>query len=255
MFRLLSLSIVSLCFALNAQAGVKFGQKVVGGTDAEVGEFPYIVSLQGSWGHFCGGSLIASDWVLTAAHCVRGGSIAKIVVGLHNQKDLNGTESFKPAKVIAHSGYSSSTLDYDFALIQLDGHSSFKPIALNDVTIEIPEGSNIESVTSGWGYTKEGGWNLSQVLQKVTVPLVNQETCNQAYRNGVTDRMICAGFPEGGKDACQGDSGGPLIVKEDNGDHVLVGVVSWGEGCARPNKFGVYSRVSSVIDWIAENMK
>lgn len=255
MFKKLSLFALAFGLAVSAQANIRFGQKIVGGTDAERGEFPYIVSLQGSWGHFCGGSLISENWVLTAAHCVRGGSIAKIVVGLHNQKDMAGTEVFKAAKVISHPEYNSSKMDYDFALIQLDGNSSFKPVALNNVDIKISDDSNIESTTAGWGYTKESGWKLAETLQKVSVPLVTREACNNSYKNSITERMICAGLSQGGKDSCQGDSGGPLIVKEDNGQHVLAGVVSWGEGCARPNKYGVYAKVSSVIDWIEESMK
>ena len=244
----------ALSLALTAQAGVKFGQKIVGGVEATVGEFPYMVSLQSSGGHFCGASLIKPDWVLTAAHCVRGGRIARVVIGLHSQKNLQGTEIFQAAKLIAHPRYNSSTMDNDFALVQLNGKSSFKPVALNDVEIEIGQ-EIIESVTAGWGYTREGSWTISDTLQKVTVPLVSQAECNKSYNNQITSTMICAGLAEGGKDSCQGDSGGPLVVHEENGDHVLVGVVSWGEGCARPKKYGVYAKVSSAIEWIAEMTK
>lgn len=224
-------------------------QLIVGGENASEGEFPFIVSLQ-SGSHFCGGSLISDEWVLTAAHCV-GGSNIKIVTGLYNQKILTGTESFRSARVIPHPQYNRSNMDYDFALIQLDGKSTSKAITLNENEINIPTDSTIvESITAGWGYTREGSWKLSDILQKVTVPLISKETCMKSY-SGVTDQMICAGLPQGGKDSCQGDSGGPLVVFDYiKNETVLAGVVSWGEGCARPNKFGVYSKVNSVIDWI-----
>lgn len=256
MLKSLSSIAIILGFATSVNASVRFGQKIVGGQEAQPGEFPYMVSLQGSWGHFCGGSLIKENWVLTAAHCVRGGGISKIVIGLHNQKDLNGTETFKPAKIIAHEGYDNYNMTNDFALIQLDGNSKFQPVALNDNEIEIPkDGGVIESVTAGWGYTSEGSWAISDTLQKVTVPLVHKDICNEAYPNMIHDSMICAGYSQGEKDSCQGDSGGPLVVKEEDGTHVLAGVVSWGEGCARPNKYGVYAKVSSALAWIEENTK
>ena len=86
------------------------------------------------------------------------------------------------------------------------------------------------------------------------MPLVTQQECNRAYRGSITDRMICAGFKTGGKDACGGDSGGPLLSVDEEGIFSVIGVVSWGEGCARPNKYGVYARVSAVADWIEDNI-
>ena len=95
------------------------------------------------------------------------------------------------------------------------------------------------------------------MLQKVNVPLVSKAACNDkaAYGGDITDTMLCAGYKSGGKDSCQGDSGGPLVVTDANGETVLAGVVSWGEGCARANKYGIYSKVSSAISWIADKMK
>lgn len=248
--------LLSLGFAAVVNAGPN--AKIVGGEDAKAGEFPWIVSLQSS-SHFCGGSLIAPNWVLTAAHCVSGGSVSKIVVGLYNQKQTSGSEVFRSARIVSHPQYNRSTSDYDFALIKLDGNSTFKPVAINDVEISIPTAADatpIVSTTAGWGYTKESGWKISDILQKVDVPLVSQEECNKSYSGEITDRMICAGLKQGGKDSCQGDSGGPLLVQDNaKGEVVLAGVVSWGEGCARPNKYGVYSKVNSVSDWIAQTIQ
>lgn len=226
--------------------------RIVGGVEAGVNEFPFIVSLQrGS--HFCGGSLIAPDWVLTAAHCVRGSTSLKIVLGLHDQKNPANADVIQSKRIIAHPKYSSGSMDWDFALIQLERPSSFETIALNHGEIDVDDES-IMTITAGWGATHEGSWTLPNLLQKVEVPLVSRATCNEAYPNRITDRMVCAGYKQGGKDACQGDSGGPLLVETRSRHRVLVGVVSWGQGCARPQKYGVYSNVAAVTDWIYETM-
>lgn len=219
-------------------------EKIVGGVEASVGEFPFIVSLQGSYGgHFCGGSLIKKNWVLTAAHCIPGG-IQTVVIGLHDQTQTGSVEKLEVEQVIAHPDYNKKPQDYDFALVKLKSDSSYPPVALNTRKLSGKQ----DLVTAGWGYTMENG-DISNTLQKVTVPLVTAKACSAAYPGSITDRMICAGFEAGGKDSCQGDSGGPLLAGK--GDKVtLAGVVSWGQGCARPKKYGVYSKVSAAITWI-----
>ncbi len=227
---------------------------IVGGTEAAAGEFSFIVSLQsGSFGHFCGGSLIASNWVLTAAHCMKAVSASSVTIkaGLLNLHDENGVESFKPAKVIIHPNYNKGKAhDFDYALVQLNGNSKYAPIQINKTEISLPdtEQESPMSITAGWGTTSSGG-SISQALMKVSVPLVSQARCNESYPNQITNQMICAGFEEGQKDSCQGDSGGPLLVEE-NGKQILVGLVGWGRGCAEPKYYGVYSKVNAVADWI-----
>ncbi len=234
---------------------------IVGGVVAEKGEFPFQVSLQTSSGsHFCGASLIKKNWILTAAHCVsRWNASNKIVVGLHDQKDKTGSETFNSVKVVAHPQFNKNTLDYDYAVIQLNADSKFRSIDLNTTEIQIPEAdqSPVNVWTSGWGTTSEGSYTLPRLLNKVEVPLVTAKACNDpaAYNGGITDRMLCAGLVQGGKDSCQGDSGGPLFVKQTSGDYLLLGVVSWGDGCARPNKFGVYSKVNVMVDWISSQIQ
>lgn len=227
----------------------KFG-KIVGGVEADKGEFPFIVSLRSSWyGHYCAGSLIAKNWVLTAAHCVDGITPDSVMIGLYDQNDVSGAEGIKPIKIIKHPKWDSANLNYDYALIQLAENSSYPLISLNKDEIE----GKVMMTTAGWGTTSEGG-SLSKILLKVDVPFVNQTKCSQAYPNQITENMICAGFDEGGKDSCQGDSGGPLVIGRGS-NMVLAGVLSWGEGCARPGKPGVYSNVSKALNWIGETVK
>jgi trypsin len=235
---------------------------IVGGEDATPGEFPFLVSVQTRTGsHFCGGSLIDKRWVLTAAHCLTPGeeSSIQIVVGLHDRSNPAGSEAMNAVRIVNHPLYGNTSvdMDYDFSLVELESDAVHDPIALNTSSLEIPEDDQIlavPSITAGWGATREGG-RLPNILQKVTVPLVSAKKCKKAYPGQVTDRMICAGLDVGGKDSCQGDSGGPLLVRDNQDRAMLVGVVSWGEGCARPNKYGIYSKVDSVSDWITQTMQ
>ncbi len=255
---LVSLCALGVVFSGNVvnAAPKKVNGKIVGGEDATVGEFPFIVSLQTrGFGHFCGGSLIKKNWVLTAAHCTRGIKIEKIMIGLHDLSQTSNAESITAKRVIVHPKYDPSTSDYDYALVELNTESKYEPISLNQKEISISEGVEIMSTVAGWGTTREGANDLPEILQKVDVPLVSFDSCNKSYTGQITDRMLCAGYTRGGKDSCQGDSGGPLVLNAQDGQPYLIGVVSWGQGCARAGYPGIYSKVNTVAAWVAQTSK
>ncbi|MBO9667336.1 MAG: serine protease [Bdellovibrio sp.] len=223
---------------------------IIGGDEATPGEFPYIVALYGLYGHYCGGSLIAPNWVLTAAHCVKApNNLRSLKIGLHEQSDTRNVETFKPKRIVAYPRYNGSTTNGDFALVELSGNSQYPVIPLNTMELQVSPQNPLTATIAGWGSEREGASQGAVALQKVDVPLVTFEKCNKAYKGKITELMLCAGYPEGGKDSCQGDSGGPLVLKRD-GQDVLIGIVSWGDGCGRRGVPGVYSKVSAAIDWI-----
>lgn len=235
---------------VSASTERNFFPDIVGGVEAKKGEFPFIVSLQ-TKSHFCGGSLIASNVVLTAAHCIKDTypiEEIRVKAGLHKLADKNA-ESFGIKDSIVNPNYNDRTHDFDYAILILNGRSSFAPISLahEEIPLDDDHLKNPMAITAGWGTLSEGG-GVSPALMKVEVPLISAPACEKSYQN-ISDRMICAGYPEGGKDSCQGDSGGPLLVEKD-GKPSLVGIVSWGQGCARPEKYGVYSKVSAGYEWI-----
>ncbi|KID30657.1 Trypsin [Prauserella sp. Am3] len=225
---------------------------VVGGSPADISEFPYAVALTDSTGfQFCGGSLIAEDKVLTAAHCADGQDPSD-VVAVTGRTDLTtdeGTET-PVSDIWVHPDYSSVTSGADVAVLTLSS-----PVSGAE-TIDLASGTDApvyspgsDATVAGWGTTSEGG-SASDTLLQGTVPVSSDEDCSSAYGGDYdATSMVCAGLPEGGVDACQGDSGGPLVV-----DGVLAGVVSWGEGCARPNTPGVYARVGTYADEISQQL-
>lgn len=223
--------------------------KIVGGNHVQVGRYPYQVALSMTCSgctQFCGGTLIAKDIVLSAAHCANYGKFA--LIGRHDlSAEEAGAESIFIRKQIVHPGYRSDTMDNDIMLLKLDRPSQYTPVQLDYGDENITEGTDV--ITMGWGTTSEGG-KSSDILQEVELDIVPNDVCDGQYTNyRITDSMLCAA--RSGKDSCQGDSGGPLIIAGSNAtEDVQIGVVSWGIGCARDSFSGVYARVSQYRDFI-----
>ncbi|KAL7850290.1 hypothetical protein SRHO_G00196390 [Serrasalmus rhombeus] len=244
---------------LNVCGVAPLNTRIVGGQDASPGSWPWQVSLQDNDGH-CGGSLINSNWVLTAAHCFPSSDASQVTVylGMQALSSSNPNSVFRSvSQVIVHPNYSSSTNDNDIALLQLNSSVTFtnyiKPVCLAAARSTFFNGT-LTWVT-GWGNIA-GGVSLPSpgTLQEVQVPIVGNRKCNCLYGVGnITDNMMCAGLLAGGKDSCQGDSGGPLVSKQ-SGVWVQAGIVSFGKGCALPNYPGVYTRVSQYQDWINQQI-
>uniref|UniRef100_A0A3Q1K579 Peptidase S1 domain-containing protein n=1 Tax=Anabas testudineus TaxID=64144 RepID=A0A3Q1K579_ANATE len=229
---------------------VTLNTRIVGGEDAPPGHWPWQVSLQIAGGHFCGGSLISKQWVMSAAHCVSGTNPEgwTVVLGRQNQQDSSPNEvSTSVAEIVLHPNYDSSINDNDIALLRLATPVQFtdhiRPVCL------AASGSVFNNGTVSW----VTGWvslPFPQALQEVEVPVVGNRQCNCLYGVfTVTDNMICAGVLAGGKGSCQGDSGGPMVSKQGS-VWIQSGIVSFGLGCARPNLPGVYTRVSHYQSWI-----
>ncbi|KYO37834.1 coagulation factor XII [Alligator mississippiensis] len=251
--------------------GERFGKsrsqrgRVVGGLVALPGAHPYAAALR-LGGGFCGGSLLASCWLLTAAHCLEHRpNISDIRVGLGLSRystDTPGAAELEVDSYLLHDNYSQATKHNDIALLRLKadatGHCAtfsrtIQPVCLPEAPE--PEEPGQLCTVAGWGHLYEDAEALSEQLQEAVVPLVPHEQCSSAALHGarVTADMLCAGDPDGGSDACQGDSGGPLVCEE-RGRATLRGVVSWGVGCGEQNKPGVYTRVARYLAWIRAAM-
>ena len=213
-------------------------------------KYDFMVSLQsdGWWGgHFCGGSLVREDWVVTAAHCVQGDSPSSIdvVIGLHNVNGTTGQQTRNVSEIIIHPQYSGNSLNNDYALLRLSSPiTDFEPIQL--ATSDDHDNEPVISTTMGWGATSSGGSSSSTLLE-VDVPI--DDSCGNYSNSDITNNMVCAGDSNGGEDSCQGDSGGPLIMTNSNGEYELIGIVSWGYGCAEAQYPGVYSRIYPRLNW------
>ncbi|KFP45045.1 Transmembrane protease serine 9, partial [Chlamydotis macqueenii] len=229
--------------------------KIVGGTDASRGEIPWQVSLKEDSRHFCGATIIGDHWLLSAAHCFNETNPEEIEAYV-GTTSLNGTDGnavkINVTRVIQHPLFSPMTLDFDVAVLELARPLVFnkyiQPICLPLAVQKFPVGK--KCVISGWGNLQEGNATKPEALQKASVGIIDQATCNFLYNFSLTDQMICAGFLEGKVDSCQGDSGGPLACEVTPGVFYLAGIVSWGIGCAQPTKPGVYSRITKLKDWI-----
>uniref|UniRef100_A0A1B0GJV0 Putative trypsin-1 n=1 Tax=Lutzomyia longipalpis TaxID=7200 RepID=A0A1B0GJV0_LUTLO len=231
--------------------------RIVGGMETKERYLPWMGLLTYNYRFYCGCTLITDRYALTAAHCVKGFQPRYIRVHLleHDVKNLRndtvrGVVGFK-----IHNQYDSNTYNCDIALLKLDKPLEFKeplkPVCLPDFKKSF---TGVDGIVTGWGATRENG-PLADKLQEVKVPILSNSECKQSKYGSsrITENMLCAGYKEGGRDSCQGDSGGPMHVLGANGLYQQVGIVSWGQGCARPDYPGVYTRVNRFRSWIVRN--
>ncbi|KAK7863849.1 hypothetical protein R5R35_003333 [Gryllus longicercus] len=245
-----------------ARNGAMEQERIVGGQNADIGEWPWMAALFNGGRQFCGGSLIDNIHILTAAHCVAHMSswdVARLTVHLgdHNIKTNYEVRHIvkKVKRVVRHRGFDSRTLYNDVAVLTLDSPVTFtqqvRPVCL-------PSGNALyagqTATVIGWGSLRESG-RQPEILQEVSIPIWTNNECRAKYGSaapgGIVEHFLCAGYD--GKDSCSGDSGGPLMIN--NGRWTQVGIVSWGIGCGKGQYPGVYTRVTHFLPWITKNLK
>ncbi|KAL7533286.1 hypothetical protein ACHAXR_005144 [Thalassiosira sp. AJA248-18] len=241
------------------ELGIFDNNRIIGGDEATEGRYSYAVSLQDDYGHFCGGSLIAPDVVLSAAHCA--GGEYKAVIGRHDLETDDDGDAVDVKVEMMHPDYDDDMTNNDFMLLFLE-RSTTEDVELVQVGQDmVVEGTDV--TVMGWGDTNidDDIKEPATELMEVEVTVISNEECESSksdedgweydYNDQITENMICA--KDNGEDSCQGDSGGPLVIRSDSGD-IQVGVVSWGIGCAHRDFPGVYARVSTQYDWIRRNV-
>ncbi|XP_067002693.2 trypsin II-P29 [Anabrus simplex] len=225
--------------------------RIVNGTNAREGQYPFQVSLGRNGGHSCGGTILNSNWILTAAHCVTSSSGLTIRAGTVDIRNNRGT-LIPVSKVIRHEGYNpSNNYIHDIAVLKLSQplqwSQNIQPVVLPLELEDTPGGT--PATVIGWGLPYTGG-SVMQYLQTVDIVVYSDEDCGKAHGGKPHSSNICAGIPEGGKGQCNGDSGGPLLA---NGHQV--GIVSWSvKPCTVKGYPGVFTEVSHYIDWINKNI-
>ncbi|KAL3276424.1 hypothetical protein HHI36_011809 [Cryptolaemus montrouzieri] len=239
-------------------------QRVVGGKPSQPAAWPWVVSIYKNGIFHCGGVIINDLWIVTAAHCIDKywQFYYEVQAGILRRFSYSPMEQTRwVVAAIAHDNYDKTNLKNDIALMRLNSPVRYnryvRPICLPSETtagrdfLQGPPPGTICS-TVGWGATVEHGTDPDH-MREVEVPIL--KSCK--HREDREGHEICAGLFEGGKDACQGDSGGPFMCQNPNNpiQWYLAGIVSHGEGCARPNEPGVYTRVSQYIGWIADNIR
>ncbi|KAL1263916.1 hypothetical protein QQF64_004271 [Cirrhinus molitorella] len=242
--------------------------RIVGGYSASEGAWPWQVDIQTDRdGHVCGGTIISENWVLSAAHCFPNPNDIYPYIIYAGRQQLNGWNpdetSHRISRVVVPLGYTDPQLGQDIALVELATpvrwSDRIQPICLPYANVEF--NSDMRCMITGWGDIRDGvALQGVGALQEVQLPIIDSKTCQDMFLINPTENidigndMMCAGFQQGGKDSCQGDSGGPLVCQVSDGSWVQAGIVSFGLGCAKPNRPGVYAKVSSFINFIQNHV-
>ncbi|XP_030060785.1 chymotrypsinogen A [Microcaecilia unicolor] len=227
-------------------------QRIINGEEAIPGSWPWQVSLQYYGSHYCGGSIINENWVITAAHCDPRPDLEFVVIGEHDRiSNEEQLQTIAMAKVFIHPDWNGIGTT-DVALVKLASPIQFNqrasPVCLATKD-NFPAGTQL--VTTGWGRDKLNSFDSAIRLQQVALPLVSEEDCKAQWGDTVNESMICGGAA--GASSCHGDSGGPLVIKTKDVWH-LVGIVSWGSSSCNVNFPAVYARITYALGWIEETI-
>ncbi|KAJ8942812.1 hypothetical protein NQ318_022826 [Aromia moschata] len=231
------------------RVSLNVGGRIVGGSPANITDYPYQVSVLYSGSHACGGTIISEKYILTAAHCTYDVTASELSIRAGSSYHNSGGQVVAVSNIYQHSQFNIDTYDYDISVLKLSASLVFgtgvAKITMVTASATITDGASV--VATGWGRLTNDGVIPVQ-LQVVTLPTITTTSCQQYYGSGtggVTDRMFCAGYAEGGKDTCQGDSGGPLVLS-----NTLIGITSWGDICGQAKSPGVYTKLSMFRSYV-----
>ncbi|XP_058890208.1 uncharacterized protein prss56 isoform X2 [Acipenser ruthenus] len=236
--------------------------RIMGGSPAALGGWPWLVSLQLDGGMMCGGVLVDRSWVLTAAHCFTGSrneNSWSVVVGEYDLTQTDPEEQvLQVNRILTHPKFNQKSFNNDIALVEL---TSSVPVSRHVAPVCLPSAEGEPAVgtacyVAGWGSLYEDGPS-ADVVMEAKVPVLSQGTCKSALgKELLTSTMFCAGYLSGGIDSCQGDSGGPLMCQDpQTGLFQLYGITSWGNGCGERGKPGVYTRFTAFSDWVSTEIQ
>ncbi|EFN68635.1 Plasma kallikrein [Camponotus floridanus] len=240
--------------------GLRRNSRIVGGNVTNIYNYPWLVSMTKMGNFYCAGTVITRKHLLTAAHCLRGYDIKtiKLVLMDSDRPSISNNAIVRRIKsATIHENFDAHSFNNDIAIIEMD-----EPVSIDNFVRAacLPEDRTIDytgaiATAVGWGRTGENK-PISNELRKVNLPILSQEECDQSGfpKNRITENMFCSGYLDGKRDACFGDSGGPLHVKGVHGQLEVIGIVSWGRGCARPNFPGIYTKLTNYMEWLKDHL-